>query len=53
MYEPEFVRMCDVVVIRKDYELMNMYHFPSDKSTGTGGVGVRFASFHGRNLCIF
>lgn len=39
MYEPqlrESVRMCDVVVIRKDCELMNMYHFPSDKSAGTG-----------------
>lgn len=23
-------------VIRKDYELMNMYHFPSDTSCGAG-----------------
>lgn len=39
MYEPEpreFVCTCDVGVIRKDYELINMYHSPHDKSDGAG-----------------
>ena len=44
--------MCDVGVIRKDYELINMYHSPCDKSNGAGGAGVRCASLHRSNLRI-
>lgn len=46
----EFVRLCDVGVIRKDYELINMYHSPNDKSDGMG-ASIRFAS-HCSNPCI-
>lgn len=58
MYEPEpreFVCMCDVWVIRKDYELINMQAPlppPPHKRDGAGGAGVRFASFHRSNLRI-
>lgn len=48
MYEPkprEFVGMRDVGVIREDYALINMYQFPSGKSGGVGGAGVRCAAF--------
>lgn len=46
----EFVRLCDIGVIRKDYELINMYHSPNDQSNGTG-AGIRFAS-HCSNPCV-
>jgi hypothetical protein len=32
--------MCDGRVIRKDYELMHMYHFSSGKSCGAGSRGI-------------
>lgn len=32
--------MCDGGVIRKDYELMNMYCFSNEKSFGPGGLGI-------------
>lgn len=36
--------MCDGGVIRRDYELMNMYHFSADKSCGAGALGIQFTS---------
>lgn len=46
----ELVRLCDVGVIRKDYELINMYHSPNDKSDGLG-ASVLFA-YRCSNPCI-
>lgn len=37
--------MCDGGMIRRDYELMNMYHFSPDKSCGAGALDIQFASF--------
>lgn len=37
--------MCNGGMIRRDYELMNMYHFSADKSCGAGALAIQFASF--------
>lgn len=48
MYESqpqEGICVCAMEVIRRDYELMNMYRFSPDKSWGAGALGIQFASF--------
>lgn len=44
--------MCDGRVIRKDYELMNMYHFSSDKSCGGREPGYLVWFVPGTNCCM-